>query len=224
MIKMNLKKAYFPLFLLVLLFVACSKQKSFEAPDADESFIPHLDSATWHYEDTTLNQGFTLRAIDSTKTEDGISFNFYENIPDDETMDTSYTLIGISDGDYYVKSLLSILGDEKLLILKQNGKVGDQWTVSIPLEDFGEQDFIFQIKEKNTSHEVLGQSFSKVVHVKISAKVPTDITGGDGMDFVVPVGDLYFASGIGIIQLNVNNPFDNSLSVGLLLTDYDIPK
>ncbi len=204
------------LFLMVTFF-SCSKEKSFEGPEKGGSYLPQ---DTLHYEDTTLHSGFRLISTDSVKVMDSITFHAYQNIPDDHPQDTTYTFLGDSSGSYYVKSFLAELGDKKLLVLKQDAEVGDSWVNTVTVNGTSLH-LTFRVKEKGISYMVNNHTFQPVTHLKILAEQLVNEPGGGGGSMSFPVGDVYFAPDVGIIQLDIRNPLDESSSVHLLLTNIE---
>lgn len=214
---MKKKNILFFLFIISIVVFSCSKEKSFEGPDTASDYMPQ---DTLHYVDTVSHIGFRLIATDSVKMIDGISFHAYKNIPDNPPNDTTYTFIGDSSGAYYVKSFLRELGHQKILILKQNAAEGDTW--SNPFSVGGKSiDVTFKVEEKGISHTVFGQSFSPVIHLKILINNPISTTEGEGDSIVIPIGDVYFAPSVGIIQLDISNPLVEEESIHLLLKSYE---
>lgn len=206
----------------VVLF-SCSKEKSNEIPITNTTtYLPQTAGSFWHYADTAQNTGFKLVDTDSTKSIEGIHFTYYENIPDATPQDTTYTLMGEDGGDYYISAFLAELGTGKILILKQDGAVGDSWTQQMTYDTTVNLALVFNIVEKGSSKMVNGKAFKDVFHVRLSAQIPLDGSSGTGVTFSVPIGDLYFAAGIGIIELDLTPPEMESQAVHLLLTDYDI--
>ena len=210
---MKRKNILFFLCMISILVFSCSKEKSFEGPH-------YMPQDTLHYVDTVSHIGFRLIATDSVKKMDGISFHAYKNIPDNSPNDTTYTFIADSSGAYYVKSFLQELGNQKILILKQNAVEGDTWTNTLSI---GGQsiDVTFKVAEKGISHNVFGQSFSPVIHLKILINNPISTTEGEGDSIVIPIGDVYFAPSVGIIQLDISNPLVEEESIHLLLKSYE---
>lgn len=216
--KFIIMKKYRLIFLLMIatLLFSCSKDKSKDEPKPQEdTFMPSAARSYWHYKDTTNNTGFKLIATDKTETKDGIRFHVYDNVPDSSPTDTSQTLIGTKDNDYYISALLPELGDDKFIFLKKDAEVGDSWSQRIQLPmDNGTQEFTFtfKIKEKGITHKVLTHTFNKVIRIRISINVLFQNS---------PVGDLYFEPGVGILQVSMDL-LDQLPPVHLLLTDYDI--
>lgn len=220
---MRFNKVVFLLVVISTFLFSCTKEKSYEIPNPNSGiYLPHTTNATWHYEDTANQVGFTLKATDRIDSIHKIRFYYYENIPDDSSLTTTYTLIGRAGYNYYVSGLLPQLGDQKLLILKQDAVVGEIWHQKITVEGLDSVDLVLKIKEKGISHTVLGNNFNQVIHIGLSAKIPIPIGANSGSSILLPIGGLYFAKGIGIIQLELN--FQEQVpSVHLLLTDYNIP-
>lgn len=216
---MKFNKAVFLLVVIFAFLFSCSKEKSLESTDGDETtYLPHVNEATWHYEDTIALSGFTLKATDRVDTLDGIVFYYYDNIPDESPEDTTYSLIGRQGNNYYLSGFLSQLGDTKLLVLKQDANVGDSWSQKVALAGADSMELVFKITEKGILHTVLDHQYERVIEVGISVKVPIS----ESSSFLMPLGSLYYAAGIGIVQLDINFQ-GQAASVHLLLTDYEIP-
>ncbi len=209
-------------FLLVVIsafLFSCSKERSLENTNGNKvTYLPHVDGAVWHYEDTMTRSGFTLKATDQVDTIEDILFYVYENIPDESPGDTTYSLIGRKDDAYYISGFLPQLGDEKLLVLKQEAAVNETWSQKVAVAGSDSIELVFKITKKGTSHTVLGHPYGQVIQVGIA----TSVSLGQGNSFLVPLGSLYYAAGIGIIQLDVDFQ-GQAPSVHLLLTDHEIP-
>lgn len=220
---MRFRKAVSLLFVMAAFLYSCSKEKSNEIPVSDStSYLPHTAGSFWHYEDTARHMGFKLVATDSMKTIEKIPFYYYENIPDSLPGDTTYTLIGEAENNYYVNAFLPEWGAGKLLILKQDGAVGESWTQEISYDSLANLPLTFKIVEKGISKTLYGHDFKKVFHVGMSVGIPLDNDSLADTPFSIQVGEVYFAAGIGIIEIDLAPPNMQDGAVHLLLTDYEI--
>lgn len=217
---MKLHKAVPLLAAIVIGLLSCSKEKSYETSALDNAiYLPHNTGSFWHYQDTVQHTGFTLTATDRVDSIDKIRFYYYQNVTDGDPRDTSYTLIGKAGYNYYISALLPELGSDKLMILQQDGGVGETWTQSISYDSSPKLDLLFKIVGKGTSRTVLGETFDHVIQVSVAVKIPLHNSPGTGSTLSVPVGNIYFAAHVGIIEISLEMEEE---AVHLLLTDYDI--
>ena len=207
---------------IALLLLSCTKEKSNETPDLNSGiYLPNTTGSTWHYADSTTQVGFTLKATDRIDSINKIRFYYYENQPDDPSLDTTFTLIGRAGYNYYISAFLPELGDGMLMILKQDAVPGEQWAQKILVPGYDSVTLRFTMEEKGITYAAGGQTYHQVVHVGIGAVLSLDTGSGTGNDLALPVGELYFAAGIGIVALHINLQ-GQAPAVHLILTDYDI--
>ena len=211
---------------LIMVIFSCSKDKSVEKDNSHSSdstsYQPVSAGSTWHYhDDLNQNGGFTLTATGKDTLINGTKFYIFSNKPDTSSQIIE-TCFGQEDNNYYAVGLLSSLGDNVMLYLKDTSKLNATWTqnVSLNIPQLGNvnAELDFTLAEVNATETVNNKTYKQVAHVALEilaifpaplGKQPTGITG-----------DMYFARGIGVISVQLQN--NQSAVSGLSLDSYTI--
>lgn len=192
---------------MAFLLFSCSKDKSVEKPvnhpSDSTSYQPVSSGSSWHYKDgINLNGGYTLTATGKDTTINGISFYIFENKPDTSDM-TAETYFGQNRNNYYALGFMTQLGNNAMLYLKDTSKVNTTWTQNIPISLQGislSAEMDFQLLQVSGTRVVNSKTYQNVAHVGLQVKVPNPL-GGSAISYLT--GDLYFARGVGIIEMTI---------------------
>lgn len=197
--------------LLVLVIImglfSCSKDKSAEKKDDANTatYQPATAASTWHYKDNTqADGGFTITATGRDTTIEDHSFSIFANKPDTSSVLTE-TYLGKEGNNYYALGLISSLGDNALLYLKDNVSAGTKWNqdISINIPQMGNVSgtIEFTLAQTNTALKINGVNFKNVAEVTFNMKI--SIPGAGSLS--IGSGDMFIARGVGIISLKAEN-------------------
>lgn len=195
------------MLVITLVMFSCSKDKSAEKKDDTNTttYQPATAASTWHYKDNTeSNGGFTITATGKDTTIDGHSFSIFDNKPDTSSVLTE-TYLGKDGNNYYALGLISSLGDNALLYLKDKVAVNTKWSQDIALHipQMGSVNgkIEFTLAQVNTTTKINGTNFKNVAEVTFDMKIT--ISGAGNIS--VGSGDMFIARGVGIISLKAQN-------------------
>lgn len=201
-------KSFLAIPCLSLILFSCTKDKSVEKNSTQSSttYQPVTSGSTWYYQDNLNAKGnFTLTATGLDTTANGINFNIFTNKPD-STSTLYETLFAQNQNDYYALGFINTFGNNALLYLEDT-TANSTWkqNISLNVPQLGGQttaEIDFTLAQTNISYTIGGNTYSNVAHVSLLVKVQVP---GAGLTPAGVTGDLYFARGVGIISVVVQN-------------------
>lgn len=166
-----------------------------------------LKSSYLSVKDTVVN-GAPYHKIETSSDNSGsvTSNSIYYNCTNGVSTAFAYSLTGI------LGSTVSFI---KQTPLKANEAVGAKWSEQI-INQIGQTvTNNYEMKEKGISREVLGKTYSNVIHVELTQTIDVGGTQFDG-----GVTQYYYAKGIGVIEFS--NDFNGMINTQYI-KDYYIP-
>lgn len=215
---MKIRICLFITFLSLVLF-SCSKDNSVSKPNNQQnnSYQPTSAGSSWYYKDNiNTNGNFTLIATGVDTTINGVQFAIFQNKPD-STSQIYPTFFGQSQVSYYALGFVNAFGDIPILYLKDTA-LNSTWKqiISVNVPQLGgqtEAELDFDLTQSGITYSLNGKSYSNVAHVTLNVKVEIP---GLGTTNSGVTGDIYFARGIGIISVVVQNQGSKVEDVSLL--------
>lgn len=212
-------KGFLAVACLSWILFSCSKDKSIEKNNAGNNtgYQPVTAGSTWYYKDNTDSSGnFKLVATGKDTIVNGMTFNVFEDKPD-STSTIYTTLFAQNHNLYYTLGFITTFGDNALLYMEDT-TVNTTWKQNVPMnvQQLGGQvtaELDFTLAQTGISYTVNGKTYSNVAHVTLDVKVQVP---GLGVSPAGVTGDIYFARGIGIISLVVQNNGSKVEDISLL--------
>lgn len=212
-------KGFLAVACLSWILLSCSKDKSIEKSNVGNNtgYQPVTAGSTWYYKDNTDTSGnFKLVATGRDTLVNGITFNIFDDKPD-STSAIYTTLFAQNSNLYYTLGFITTFGNNALLYLEDT-TVNTTWKQNVPMDvpQLGGQvtaELDFTLAQTDISYTVNGKTYSNVAHVTLVVKVQAP---GLGVSLTGYTGDIYFARGIGIISLVVQNNGSKAEDISLL--------
>ncbi|MEL7001326.1 MAG: hypothetical protein AAFN93_01190 [Bacteroidota bacterium] len=186
---MNLSRLV-SMFILISFIVSCNEDEEPSNSLQGGPFLPLVEGNQWEYEGDV---SYTLRITGNTREIDGKNYAEAETKTNGQ-ITNSY--LNVENGEYFAVGFLSST-EVSLILLKENEGIGATWQTSGNINGINAV-YKFSIEEKGIEHTVSGEKFDDVVRVKLDTIIQLF-----GVEEVVGSQDIYFARGVGIIEIDL---------------------
>ena len=170
----------------VILLVSCSDEElSPIVSNAD--YFPNTPGSSWSYKGIFST---SMTVTGETVKLDGKSFFEIES-----SNSSNPTYLSKRNGEYYLRGFVQGVGDQNLLVLKDNLGVGSTWNQSITLNGL-DNIFNYTLIEKEITETINDVTYSNVIVVKMEQSF-------DYQGKLLPVCQIvfHFAKGVGLVKI-----------------------
>ncbi len=182
------------------LFLASCKKDDPTPQGTDDfggTYLPLKTGNKWSYEGDIK---YDVEVTDNTKAFDGV---LYKELKQTFASGVASSYYRVIDGAYNIYGTVPAhpsLGYLKQIILKDNVKKADTWTVELTTSIYSKAKYVYEVLGQVGPRTVKGTSYEDVLAVKLYTYGVVIIPGSDPEETLSATQTTYYAKNVGVIE------------------------